>query len=178
MNHINKFVDAIDFAAEKHKLQRRKGYLKIPYINHPVKVCKILTDCGESDIDLLLAAILHDTIEDTLTTADELLLKFGQKVTNLVIEVTDKMDLEENIRKNLQIVNASKLSPEASLIRIADKIANINDIIKYPLNWTKSRKLRYIDWASDVFQNCKGQNAQLDKVFEKICNKAREAIGR
>jgi guanosine-3',5'-bis(diphosphate) 3'-pyrophosphohydrolase len=88
------------------------------------------------------------------------------------------MDLEENIRKNLQIVNASKLSPEASLIRIADKIANINDIIKYPLNWTKSRKLRYIDWASDVFQNCKGQNAQLDKVFEKICNKAREAIGR
>ena len=177
MNHINKFVDAIDFAAEKHKLQRRKGYLKIPYINHPVKVCKILIDCGESDIDLLLAAILHDTIEDTNTTADELLLKFGQKVANLVVEVTDKMDLDENIRKNLQLVNASKLSPEASLIRIADKIANINDIIKYPLNWTVKRKLRYIAWAEEVFNNCKGRNSRLDEAFEEICNKARQVIG-
>jgi GTP diphosphokinase / guanosine-3',5'-bis(diphosphate) 3'-diphosphatase len=178
MNHITKFVEAIEFAAEKHKFQRRKGYLKIPYINHPVKVCKILVDCGESEINLLLAAILHDTIEDTDTTEEELIEHFGTEVTNLVFEVTDDMDLDENTRKHLQIINAPKLSTYASLIRIADKIANVNDILKYPLNWTNSRKLKYVDWATNVYNNCKGKNVQLDKTFEEICNEARKAIGR
>ena len=178
MNHITKFVEALEFAADKHKFQRRKGYLKIPYINHPVKVCKILVECGESDIDLLFAAILHDTLEDTDTTVKDLTNKFGIKVANLVVEVTDNMDINEKARKDLQIINASKLSQYASLIRIADKIANIYDLINYPLNWTKKRKLRYIDWAIKVHENCKGRNAKLDKMFEDICKKARQVIGR
>jgi GTP diphosphokinase / guanosine-3',5'-bis(diphosphate) 3'-diphosphatase len=176
MNHITKFVDAVEFAAEKHKLQRRKGYLKIPYINHPVKVCKILTGCGETDENLLLAAILHDTLEDTDTTSTELLNLFGDKVTSIVLEVTDNMDLPEKTRKNLQVTNASILSHQASLIRIADKIANINDIVNYPLNWTKKRKLKYLEWANDVFQNCKGKNAKLDEIFEDLYLKAKRII--
>ncbi len=178
MNHITKFVEVTEFATEKHKFQRRKGYLKIPYINHPVKVCKILADCGEINTELLFAAMLHDTIEDTDTTAKELTEKFGIKVANLVMEVTDNMKLNEKVRKNLQITNASKLSHYAGLIRIADKIANINDMINYPLNWTKKRKLKYIDWAIDVFNNCKGKNAQLDNAFEEICKKAGKLIGK
>jgi (p)ppGpp synthase/HD superfamily hydrolase len=176
MNHITKFVNAIEFAAEKHKLQRRKGYLKIPYINHPVKVCKILIDCEETDIDLLLAAILHDTIEDTDTTVKELQELFGEKVTALVTEVTDNMDMDEQERKTLQVTNASRLSSDASLIRIADKIANLSDLIKYPLNWTTRRKIRYIGWAVDVFNNCKGRNVKLDEAFEEVVSRARKVI--
>jgi len=176
MNHITKFIEAVDFAANKHKFQRRKGYLRIPYINHPVKVCKILIDCGESDLDLLLAAVLHDTIEDTETSQSELIENFGEKVTHLVLEISDNMDLDEIVRKNLQVENASKLSPQASLIRIADKIANVSDIINYPINWTTQRKLKYIEWAIQVFNNCKGQNNKLDEMFVDLSAKARKLI--
>lgn len=178
MIHISKFMEAIEFAADKHKFQRRKGYFKIPYINHPLKVCKLLIESGESDDDIIMASILHDTIEDTDTTENDLTDKFGKMVTNLIIEVTDNMSLPEKVRKNLQVINASKLSAKAKMIRIADKIANINDILSYPINWTKKRKLKYIDWATEVFIRCKGHNALLDAKFEEICRKAMQAIGR
>lgn len=160
-----RFLDAIDFAADKHKFQRRKGYLKIPYINHPVKVCKILTQVNETDEDLLLAAILHDTLEDTDAKKSEIIERFGTDVCKIVMEDTDDMDLPEKVRKQAQIDNASKLSHKAKLIRIADKIANITDVITYPIIWSRKKKLRYVEWSMNVFEGCRGQNELLDQMF-------------
>jgi GTP diphosphokinase / guanosine-3',5'-bis(diphosphate) 3'-diphosphatase len=163
--------DAFDFAAEKHKLQRRKGNLRIPYINHPIKVGKLLAEAGEKDIELLAAAILHDTLEDTETTTAELEEKFGSEITGIVIELTDDMSLPDNIRKEKQVQKASSLSPKAKLIKIADKICNINDLLVYPIYWTKARKIRYIEWSAQVIEKCKGLNTVLDQKFEEIYKK-------
>ncbi len=176
MNNVSKLIKAMEFAAEKHKLQRRKGYLKIPYINHPLKVCKLIADAGETDINLLLGAVLHDTLEDTDTAEQELFKNFGKEITGLVLEVTDNMKLPDEERKELQVRNSSSLSKNAKLIRIADKIANISDIINYPIKWTKRRKRKYVSWSMKVYEGCKGQNLQLDMKFQEICKKAMEII--
>lgn len=159
---------AITFAAEKHKFQRRKGYLKIPYINHCIKVSEMLTECEESDIDVLIAGVLHDVIEDTETTDKEISQKFGKRVASVVKEVTDNMSLSQKERKQLQITKAPNLSDEAKKIKIADKICNIRDILQYPLDWSDERKLDYIKWSNEVVQGCKGINIKLDKVFDKL----------
>lgn len=176
MNDLYKLIYAIEFAAEKHKFQRRKGYLKIPYINHPLKVCKLIVEAGETDNTLLLAAILHDTIEDTNTTEHELIDCFGREITGIVLEVTDNMNLPENERKELQVINAFKLSRNAKIIKIADKIANINDILIYPILWTKIKKRKYVNWSMKVYEGCRGQNIYLDNLFETIYIKAIETI--
>jgi (p)ppGpp synthase/HD superfamily hydrolase len=164
-------LDSISFAADKHKLQRRKGTLKIPYINHPVKVCRFISACGEVNMDLLVAAVLHDVVEDTDTSEKEISDKYGNKVASIVMEVTDNMALPKKKRKELQITKASQLSREAKIIKIADKASNIEDILIYPLLWTKSRKLEYIEWSYMVFQGCKGQNNLLDEKFLEVYSK-------
>jgi GTP diphosphokinase / guanosine-3',5'-bis(diphosphate) 3'-diphosphatase len=165
------FLEALEFAAEKHKFQRRKGNLRIPYINHPLKVCKLLTEVSETDFELLSASILHDTLEDTETTQTELEEKFGSGITDIVLELTDDMSLPDDIRKNKQVQKASFLSPKAKLIKIADKICNINDLLVYPIYWTKSRKIKYIEWSSQVVEQCRGLNPALDKMFDEIYKK-------
>jgi guanosine-3',5'-bis(diphosphate) 3'-pyrophosphohydrolase len=175
MNDTLKILEACEFAAIKHQFQRRKGYLRIPYINHPIKVSKLIADCNETDINLLLAAILHDVIEDTDTTETELIHKFGSYVTNIVKEVTDDMSLPQKIRKELQVEKAPKLSNPAKLIKIADKICNMNDILNYPLNWNNSKKLYYFQWSNRVFVHCAGINNELDKLFIEIYQKGIQA---
>lgn len=177
-DNILKLLESLEFAANKHKFQRRKGSLKIPYINHPVKVCKLLAESGESDIEILLAAILHDTLEDTDTSELELTDRFGTIVTSLVIEVTDNMKLPEKERKELQVINAAQLSSKAKMIKVADKICNIDDILTYPITWTKRRKRNYIEWAKKVCEGCKGQNLILDRKFGEIYNKGMELLSR
>jgi GTP diphosphokinase / guanosine-3',5'-bis(diphosphate) 3'-diphosphatase len=168
MDEIDLLLDAISFAADKHKFQRRKGSLSIPYINHPIKVCKLISTCGEKSNELLIASILHDVIEDTDTTENELSGIYGPKVASIVKEVTDDMNLPKLKRKEMQITKALIISREAKIIKIADKISNITDIITYPLFWTKARKLKYIEWSFRVFENCKGQNELMDQKFYEI----------
>lgn len=165
MIELSFLFNAIVFAAEKHQFQRRKGYLKIPYINHPLKVCKTLIDHGELDSDLLVASVLHDTLEDTQTTYKEIEDFFGTKVAKIVNEVTDDMSLPENIRKELQVEKAPKLSNSAKKIKIADKLCNITDLINYPIYWSKARKIRYIEWSGRVFSQCRGVNTSLEMSF-------------
>ena len=116
MNHT-KLLEAVDFAAYKHRFQLRKDKEATPYINHPIRVAKILSEAGEDDIDLLIAAVLHDTIEDTETTTDELKRQFGDVVCSLVLEVTDNKDLPKEERKRLQILNAPKKSERAKKLK-------------------------------------------------------------
>jgi guanosine-3',5'-bis(diphosphate) 3'-pyrophosphohydrolase len=169
-------LEAAEFAADKHKFQRRKGSLSIPYINHPIKVSKLIAESGTSDLNLLIAALLHDTLEDTDTTEIELTDKFGKEVASLVLEVTDNMKLSQTERKELQVTKAPNLSANAKILKIADKICNINDMLNYPISWSRKRKIRYVEWSKRVVQGCKGQNVFLDKIFEETCGNALKVL--
>ena len=124
---------AVQFAAEKHKNQRRKDYEASPYINHPIALANVLaSEGGVIDPDVLCAALLHDTIEDTETTAEELRRAFGESVTAIVLEVTDDKSLPKAERKRLQVEHAKHASPQAKIVKLADKICNLRDILASP----------------------------------------------
>lgn len=174
---FNIFLEALKFASEKHLTQRRKGYDQAPYINHLIEVVHILNITGkENDPEILAAGLLHDVLEDTSTTANELKLKFGERITNIVIEVTDDMRLTYDDRKREQIHKAPYLSSDAKKIKIADKISNIEDILKYPVSWSHRKKRQYVEWSENVIIHCKGINPLLDEEFDKLVIYAKEVI--
>ncbi len=171
-----KFKEAVDFATERHKNQFRKGLGRIPYINHPIQVAKLLSDFGENDINITISALLHDVIEDTTNGAREIkelsnliLDKFGEDVLLTVLEVSDNKSLAIEERKRLQVVHTPNLSNAAKKLKIADKICNILDIGNNPpLDWSKERKLKYLDWAKKVVEGAKGLNTKLDQYFDQV----------
>jgi guanosine-3',5'-bis(diphosphate) 3'-pyrophosphohydrolase len=169
---------AISFAADKHRFQTRKDSAGTPYINHPIEVALTLMDVGhETEPELLMAAILHDTIEDTETKPNEIQLHFGEKVLNIVMEVTDDKDLPKEERKRLQVVKASQKSLMARKLKLADKICNVNDIIhRPPGNWTTARKLDYLSWAENVLDGLKGANIALEDRLTKLIAEGRESL--
>ena len=171
------FIDALKFASEKHLEQRRKGCDIVPYINHPVKVAHLLFHAGESEEELLAAALLHDVLEDTNATIHELRKLFGDRVTDLVIELTDDMTITYDDRKRKQIQKAPGLSPDAKKIKIADKIANIQDILGFPLTWSHRRKHQYLEWSEKVIEGCRGINPQLEAMFDKLLKDSYNEIG-
>jgi len=170
-----KLIKAFAFSAERHKYQLRKGVSKIPYINHPVKVAEILSRCGETDTDLLVAALLHDVIEDTTNSDIEIkglseiiLQEFGEDVLFTVLEVSDNKSLPVDERKRLQIIHTPNLSDRAKKLKIADKISNIMDIkIDPPDTWPFQRKMAYLQWAQKVVAGARGLNPQLDRMFNE-----------
>jgi len=165
---------ALSFSAEKHTKQRRKDIDKTPYINHPISLANILAQRWVIDENVLCAAILHDTIEDTETTVDELQEHFGEKITSIVLEVTDDKSLEKSVRKQKQVEHAASISHEAKLVKLADKIANITDIINTPpADWSTDRKKEYFDWAKAVVDNLRGAHQGLEKDFDDLVHKAK-----
>jgi guanosine-3',5'-bis(diphosphate) 3'-pyrophosphohydrolase len=165
---------ALSFSAEKHTKQRRKDIDKTPYINHPISLANILAQRWVIDENVLCAAILHDTIEDTETTVDELQEHFGEKITSIVLEVTDDKSLEKSVRKQKQVEHAATISHEAKLVKLADKIANITDIINTPpADWSSDRKKEYFEWAKAVVDNLRGAHQGLEKDFDELINKAK-----
>lgn len=169
---------ALSFAARKHRDQRRKGEEASPYVNHVIDVVTILAcEGGVTDEDLLVAAILHDTVEDTATTFDELAAEFGPAVASLVREVTDDKSLPKATRKTLQIEHAPASSPLAKQLKIADKIANVRDICTSPpKDWSRERRTEYFEWAERVVGGCRGANAKLDAVFDNALRDARATL--
>jgi guanosine-3',5'-bis(diphosphate) 3'-pyrophosphohydrolase len=169
---------AISFAADRHRFQTRKDNDGTPYINHPIKVALTLMNKGnEFDADLLIAAVLHDTIEDTETTANEIEAMFGTNVMKIVLEVTDDKSLPKDERKRLQIVHASGKSIAAQKLKLADKICNVYDIIHSPPgNWTVERKLAYLSWAEQVLEGLSGANQHLEKELRDLIVEGREAL--
>lgn len=170
------FLKATVYSAEKHKYQRRKGFNQVPYINHPLKVAKLLDEYNERDYDLLIAAILHDVVEDTDATFEEIEKEFSKEISELVKEVTDDKDLPYTVRKELQVKNAPDLSVNAKKLKIADKICNIRDILNYPLDWGPERKKGYLEWAEQVVSGCKNVNKELENLFYEILKEGREQI--
>lgn len=175
MNHsdIKRFTKCVDFAAIKHRDQRRKDSEETPYINHPIGVANILANEGDvTDLDVLLAAILHDTVEDTDTSFEEIEEHFGADIKNIVMEVTDDKSLPKMERKRLQIEHAKTVSPKAKLVKLADKLYNLRDLERCtPHGWTAERVSEYFIWAKKVVDNLRGTNSKLERLLDDIFRK-------
>jgi len=167
---IGLVLKAAHFAAQKHKDQRRKDASASPYINHPLALASTLRDEGlVEDVTVLAAALLHDTIEDTDTDYDELRGQFGDEVAEIVAEVTDTKWLKKTSRKRLQVSKAARASSGAKLVKLADKISNLRDIIASPpADWPVERKREYFDWAKKVVDQIRGENAKLERRFDQL----------
>ena len=173
MSSIQRVLSAAFFAAEKHAAQRRKGAAAEPYVNHLIEVAELVSAADpEPDTDLVIAALLHDTIEDAGVTEEELRERFGADVAHLVVEVTDDKSLPKKERKRLQIVNAPKKSARAQVIKIADKISNLRAILSSPpVDWTEGRKAEYFDWARQVVEGLSAPNPALKAEFDSLMNR-------
>ena len=162
-------LDAASFAADKHRGQRRKDADATPYINHPLALANILArEGGVEDAKVIAAALLHDTVEDTETTIEELEARFGKRVASMVAEVTDNKSFPKEERKRLQVVKAASKSTGAKLVKLADKIANLRDLVAAPpADWSAERKAEYFDWAKEVVKGLRGVNASLETAFDE-----------
>ena len=171
-------LKAAHFAAVKHRKQKRKDKAKTPYINHPISVAMIISEIGEiDDPKVLAAALLHDTIEDTETSPDDLEDKFGKQVRTFVEEVTDDKNLPKIVRKQRQIEHAKELSEGVALIKLGDKISNVTDIINTPpTDWDSNRRLDYFNWAEKVIVNCPQVNEKLENCFAEVIKAGRDEI--
>ena len=171
---------AIHFASLKHRNQRRKDEDASPYINHPIRVADILRNVGGiHDMDVVIAAILHDTLEDTDTTHEALKSLFGKVVVDLVQEVSDDKSLQKMERKRLQVVNASSKSQGAKCIKLADFISNLSDLKDFPPKaWDLTRKREYLDWCQAVASGLRGVNAALEEKFDGVLGEAWRKMAR
>lgn len=179
MNDLPSFLRVLQFAAGKHRDQRRKDPVASPYINHPIAVAEALARVGRvTDPVTLAAAILHDTVEDTETTLEELETLFGPEVRALVAEVTDDKSLPKSERKRLQVEHTPGASDRAKQIKLADKICNVRDVIHHPPpNWTLERRREYLDWSERVAAGCRGVNEALERELDAALQEGRRALG-
>lgn len=161
-------LKALAFAAHKHRDQRRKDPAASPYINHPIALADVLVnEGGVTDVEVLCAALLHDTVEDTDTTLQEIEGAFGARVARIVAEVTDDQALSKSERKRLQVERAAGLSSEAKLVKLADKICNLRDVAERgPAGWDLARRREYFDWAKRVVDGLRGGHAGLEAAFD------------
>jgi guanosine-3',5'-bis(diphosphate) 3'-pyrophosphohydrolase len=175
---ISLVLKAFKFAARKHEHQRRKNEWASPYINHLITVSEILWQVGQvRDMNTMAAAILHDTLEDTDTSLEELEKTFGEKICSIIYEVTDDKRLPKQERKRRQVELAGSASLEARHVKLADKIANVQDIMNAPpTGWTLERQWEYIDWAEAVVNGMRGSNEKLERYFDDVCGKARKKL--
>lgn len=169
MADMDLLIRAANFAALKHRDQRRKDANATPYINHPLSVAQVLwKEGGVRDARVLAAGLLHDTVEDTRTTRAELHRVFGAVVANTVAEVTDNKRLSKQTRKRLQIEHAPHLSVSAKLVKLADKICNLRDMLKNPpKEWPLARRREYFDWSKQVVDGMRGTNRKLESAFDR-----------
>jgi guanosine-3',5'-bis(diphosphate) 3'-pyrophosphohydrolase len=173
---VKRILAAARFAAEKHAQQKRKGANGEPYFNHLVEVAELTAASSEEvDLDLVIAALLHDTVEDTGVTLQELEERFGSDVAGLVAEVTDDKSLPQQKRKDLQVQNAHTKSQRAQTLKLADKISNLRSILASPpVGWGLERKREYFEWARQVVSRLSAPNpflkAEFDKTYEMIAH--------
>ena len=167
-NDLKLLLKALAFAAHKHCDQRRMDQEASPYINHPIALANILCNEGHvDDIEVICGALLHDTVEDTDTTAEELEGEFGEAITQIVMDVTDDKSLEKAVRKQRQIEHAAHISDKAKLVKLADKISNLRDVANPPpTDWELEQRQAYFDWAKAVIDQLRGVNAPIEALFD------------
>jgi len=179
LSPILTLADAYHFAAAKHVGQRRKGEAEEPYVNHLTEVADLVARAtGGADVDVIVAAVLHDTVEDTETSFEEIADRFGKRVAGLVAEVTDDKTLLKAERKRLQIEHAARASQGAKIIKLADKTSNLRAMaFSPPKGWPAARRAEYLDWARQVVAGCRGANAWLEDQFDQAAAVLAETEG-
>ena len=173
-----RLLHALRFAAEQHRDHRRKGATAAPYINHPIAVAEQLAAHGHGEnIDLLIAAILHDVVEDTDTTGEEIKAEFGDTVGSIVMEVTDDQALPRSKRKALVVDTIAGKSRAAKLLKLSDLIANLADLIDHPPHWNDEQKRDYLEWGEAVVEALRGTHPDLEARFASLAEKAWIRLG-
>jgi guanosine-3',5'-bis(diphosphate) 3'-pyrophosphohydrolase len=167
---LKQLLKALTFAAHKHRDQRRRDVDASPYINHPIALANIL--CNEvhiTDTSVICAALLHDTVEDTDTTPEELEREFGEEIRDIVMDVTDDKTLGKAARKQRQIEHAAHISDQAKRVKLADKISNLRDVASNPpVDWDLQRRQEYFDWAKAVIDQLRGVHGPLETLFDAV----------
>lgn len=164
---ISRITRALEFACRKHVHQRRKGEHGEPYVNHLAEVAHLVAEAtGGNDANLVIAALLHDCVEDQNVTRDEIAAVFGDDVAGIVMEVTDDKQIPKDLRKLAQVDHAARISARARVLKIADKTANLRSIQHSPPAWPASRKRRYFAWAQAVVAGARGINPAIDAAFD------------
>ena len=167
--NLSLVLEAAAFAADRHRMQRRKDAEASPYINHPLALAHLLASKAEiTDPVVLASALLHDTVEDTETSLEELREAFGAEIAATVAEVTDDKNLPKEERKRLQVVKASSKSDAAKLVKLADKTCNLRDIaVTPPADWSVERRQEYFEWAQEVVSGLRGVSPALEAAFDE-----------
>ena len=174
MNDIVRLARAYKFAARVHVNQRRKGEAAEPYVGHLAEVAALVTEATDGgDSELIIAAVLHDVVEDTPTPITAVERGFGERVAGLVAEVTDDKALPKAERKRLQVERAAHASVGAKLIKLADKTSNLRALAASPpVDWPMKRRLEYLAWAKQVVSGCRGVSPSLETAFDVAANAA------
>lgn len=177
---LGRFIAAARFAAERHARQKRKGASQHPYVNHLLAVADLLWRVGGvRDPDLLVAALLHDSVEDVGVEPGEIAVRFGPAVRDLVLEVTDDKALTRAERKAQQVVQAGRKSPGARQLKLADKICNLADLAQDPpVHWDRERRVEYLNWSAQVGAGLRGVNPDLERLFDDTLNRVRALLAR
>jgi (p)ppGpp synthase/HD superfamily hydrolase len=173
-----KVLKAADAAARWHVNQRRKGAAQEPYINHLLEVATLVAEATDGgDPDLVVAALLHDAIEDCEVPREIIAKTFGKEVADLVGEVTDDKSLPKERRKEMQVETAHKKSPRAKLLKLADKTSNLRALATSPApDWSVKRKLEYVSWARNVAEGLRGANDALETQFDEAAQAAERSL--
>lgn len=151
MSDVARIIIATDFATYAHRMQKRKGALAEPYIGHPIDVMKRLSQCGVTDVDVLMAGLCHDVIEDCDVTPQQLEEVIGARATSMVMECTDDKSLDKVTRKRLQLSHAYGASEGARHIKIADKTSNTASMaLDPPIGWSAARIKGTMQWHTAV----------------------------
>ena len=163
---------AAKYASIQHKNQRRKDSEKTPYINHPIDVAEFLTSNDVNDRETIVGGILHDVIEDTDGTYDEIKNLFGENVAKIVEECSDDKKLNKIMRKRLQIEHAASISDKAKLVKLADKYSNISGLLETPpASWSKDEITGYVYWGFAVCKQLSGINSKIDEQILNLFKK-------
>ncbi|MDP9137729.1 MAG: HD domain-containing protein [Pseudomonadota bacterium] len=178
MKEWTRVLAAADAAAKWHVHQRRKGPGQEPYLNHLLEVASLIAQATEgNDVELVIAALLHDAIEDQEVPASIIAERWGSAVAELVLEVTDDKTLSKEDRKQRQIDEAPNKTPRAKLLKLADKTSNLRSIAAGPpADWSVKRRLEYADWAEQVVSRLTPINRWLEGEFATALGMARQAI--
>jgi HD domain len=176
-SEIRRLTKALVFAAEAHRNHRRKGAGQEPYINHLIEVVDLVASVEGGDVDVLIAASLHDVLEDTRTGYDEVAAAFGERVTRIVQENSDDMTLPKPERRRARLAGISKKSREARLVKFADMISNLRAILHSPpAGWSNDRKLGYLDQCRNLVDAGRGSNAEIERIFDDTAKAVEQAI--
>lgn len=177
MNAVTSLASAYARAAHWHSGQKRKGEAAEPYVNHLTEVAELVAEATEGgDLPLVIAAVLHDAVEDAGVTARQIAAAFGEDVAALVMEVTDDKSLPKEERKRLQVETTPHKSSRAKIIKLADKTSNLNAIRTSPPPWPLERRQAYLDWARAVVAGARGVNPMLEERFDAAARELEAAL--